>query len=274
MRKPVKRVMAIHDLCGYGRAALMNIIPIMSYQGIEVCPVPTMVLSTHTGGFGEVAKQGLNGFMEENLKHWKNISVSFDCIYTGYLGGTNELKTTKNFIKEFKNNLNLVIVDPVFGDNNKLYSNLNINMVENMRDLISYSDIITPNYTEACYLAGLDPKDNMDSNQIKEIIKKLKELGATKGIITSVKTGNKLGVVWYDNNEGYRFKFHNKCDKSYAGTGDIFTSAFITYYINGGSLDESVSKAIEFVLNCILISSQYDYDTKEGILIEKSLKYL
>ena len=47
----VKKVAAIHDLSGYGRSSLTSIIPILSSMKLQVCPVPTAVLSTHTGGF-------------------------------------------------------------------------------------------------------------------------------------------------------------------------------------------------------------------------------
>ncbi|SHE75715.1 pyridoxamine kinase [Clostridium fallax] len=274
MKKPVKRVMAIHDLCGYGRAALMNIIPIMAYKEIEVCPVPTMVLSTHTGGFGTVAKQGLNDFMERNFNHWKELKLEFDCVYTGYLGGINELKITEKFIKEFKNRNNLIVVDPVFGDNHKLYSNMEMDMVEGIRNLIKYSDVITPNYTEACYLVGLDPKEPANSIRINKLIKGLKDLGSYRGIITSIEKENELGVIWYENDDDYKSYFNKRCLKSYGGTGDIFTSALISYYINGETFDDSVMKAMDFVVNCIKVSSQYDYNTREGILIEKSLSLL
>ena len=51
MKHSVKRVAAIHDLSGFGRASLTAIIPILSSMGVQVCPLPTAILSNHTGGF-------------------------------------------------------------------------------------------------------------------------------------------------------------------------------------------------------------------------------
>lgn len=48
MSRLIKKVAAIHDLSGFGRASLTTVIPILSTMGIQVCPVPTAILSTHT----------------------------------------------------------------------------------------------------------------------------------------------------------------------------------------------------------------------------------
>ena len=47
---PVLRVAAIHDLSGFGRASLTVAIPVLATMGIQVCPLPTAVLSSQTGG--------------------------------------------------------------------------------------------------------------------------------------------------------------------------------------------------------------------------------
>ena len=51
----MKKIALLHDLCGVGKAALTNMMPILSVMGIESCPIPTMLLSTHTGGYGTPA---------------------------------------------------------------------------------------------------------------------------------------------------------------------------------------------------------------------------
>ena len=44
----MKKIAAIHDLSGYGRASLTVAIPILSYMGYQVCPLPTAILSAHS----------------------------------------------------------------------------------------------------------------------------------------------------------------------------------------------------------------------------------
>ena len=275
MRKPVRRVIAIHDLCGFGRAALMNIIPILSYKGIETCPVPPMVLSSHTGGFDKIAIQNLKGFMEKNLEQWKEIRFHADCIFTGYLGGIEEGEITKKFIKELKDNDTLVVVDPVFGDDNELYPNMDIRMVDLMKELIEYSDIITPNYTEANFLVNKKPIQNPTKEDIKDLVEKLKELNIKKCIVTSVPSEDKLMTIYFDkNNQNYEYVINEKCQTSFIGTGDIFASALVANLLNDNSFSESVDKAVRFVVECIKYSSKFDYDRREGILLENCLHLL
>ena len=53
---------AIHDLSSFGRCSLSVILPVISVMGMQVCPIPTAVLSTHTGGFGDVCQRDLTGY--------------------------------------------------------------------------------------------------------------------------------------------------------------------------------------------------------------------
>jgi len=50
-KRKLPRVAALHDLSCFGRCALTVIIPALSASGIQAVPVPTALLSTHTGGF-------------------------------------------------------------------------------------------------------------------------------------------------------------------------------------------------------------------------------
>ena len=52
------RCAAVHDLSGLGRCSLSVILPAMSVMGVQVCPLPTAVLSTHTGGLRAPARPG------------------------------------------------------------------------------------------------------------------------------------------------------------------------------------------------------------------------
>ena len=85
-KKPIQRAAILHDLCTVGKAAMTNILPVLSVLGVEACPVPTMVLSTHTGGYGKPAIYPLSGFAGDCGKHLKSQGFSFDAVFVGYLG--------------------------------------------------------------------------------------------------------------------------------------------------------------------------------------------
>jgi pyridoxine kinase len=77
MNVPVKRVAAIHDLSGFGRISLAVVIPILSTMGLQVCSLPTAILSTPTGGFKNCKFIDLTDHMEEYIKHWKKLVSKF-----------------------------------------------------------------------------------------------------------------------------------------------------------------------------------------------------
>lgn len=277
MKKPVNKIAIIHDLCGIGKVALTNIIPVLSIMGIEPCPIPTLVLSTHTGGFGIPIIKNIPGFIDETVKHYKDNNIKFKGIFVGYLGNEDNIISAINFIKNFKVENGIVLFDPICGDNGKLYSNFNKYYVDQLKCIIKLSDIITPNFTEACYLTNSLEKDIIEINDVKRLCIKLSKLGSENIIITSVPSDSieEVSLAIYNSKTDYfNIITHKKEKKSYPGTGDIFASVLLAELTNGNDLEQSVIKASNFVVECIKESSKYDYDTKEGVLLEKCLKKL
>ncbi len=275
---PMKKVMAIHDLSCYGRASLTTIIPIMSAMEIQVCPMPTAILSTHTGGFGKPAMIDLSNFLNEGRQHWKKINLDVQCIYTGYLGNSEQSKIIKDIVKDFKKKETLFIVDPVLGDDGVLYSSLDNDMVVAMRELVKIADLITPNITEVALLLEKSFEEINDPIKIESCLYELVNLGAKMVVITSapsLKGSDYLDTISYNSykNEFTRVSI-KKINKSYPGTGDAFASVLIGKFINGISLGESAKFASEYIGKSVELSSNYDYEAKEGILLEKTLNLL
>lgn len=272
----IKRVAAIHDISCFGKASLTTIIPILSVMGNEVCPMPTSILSTHTGGFGTPAFVDLSDFMEKAKKHWQHLNLDFQCIYSGYLGNANQINFVIDFINDFKKENTIVVVDPVMADEGKLYSGIDYNMVENMKKLIGFADIITPNITEACFLLGKEYKKYFTDNDINEYVIALSNLGAKKVVITSVVDEydkNYISTIAYDKENDKIIKIRNKkVNASYPGTGDAFTSILIGSMMQNKSFEESIKRACDFLQEAIKYSAEFDYPKNQGILLEKLLK--
>ncbi len=190
MENIVKKVAAIHDLSGFGRSSLTSIIPILSSMKVQVCPVPTAVLSSHTGGFEGYSFLDLTDYMEQHIAHWKSLNLEFDCIYSGFLGSPKQMKIVADFIDFFGHKNNLTVVDPVLGDNGKLYGTMNNEMVEEMKKLISKADIITPNFTEVTFLLNKPYKKEISEPEVKEwlieleMVEEMKKLISKADIIT------------------------------------------------------------------------------------------
>lgn len=278
MKNPVKKIAAIHDLSGYGRASLTAIIPILSSMGIQVCPFPTAVLSSHTGGFKDFSFVDLTDSMEDYMNHWKKVDIKFDCIYSGFLGSARQADIILDFIEVFKTDSNMVVVDPVMGDNGKFYTTIDENMVHKMRDLIKKADIITPNLTEATYLLGEEYIKNIEEDQIKKMLVDLSNMGPEIVVITSVPDpyiSDNIDVFAYDKESNKFWKIGGKYIPSdFPGTGDTFTSVLIGSLLNGDSLPIALDRSVKFIALGIRESFGFTYPAREGILLEKVLDKL
>lgn len=276
MKHLVKRVAAIHDLSGFGRSSLSVIIPILSTMKVQVCSLPTAVLSTHTGGFEGYNFIDLTHTMKPTIDHWEKLKLDFDCIYSGFLGSSEQVHIVSDFIDKFKREDNLVVVDPVMGDNGQLYDTMDDEMVRNMRKLVSKADIITPNFTEVMYLLGEDTNKLIDFNNVKDYLMRLSNMGPNIVIITSVPDKEKrTSVVAYDKKMNRYWKV--SCEyipAHYPGTGDSFTSVVIGSLLGGDSLPMALDRGVQFISSCIKASYGFDYNQREGILLELVLENL
>ena len=276
MESLVKKVAAIHDLSGYGRASLTTIIPILSNMKVQVCPVPTAILSTHTGGFEGYSFIDLTDYMQEHIAHWKRLDLEFDCIYSGFLGSPKQIEIVADFIDYFGKKSKFIVVDPVMGDNGKFYSTMDNEMVVGMRNLIKKADIITPNFTEVMYLLGKEYDKNIDIEKVKEYLKELSNMGPKIVIATSVpeieenKMDKKTSVVAYDRENDVFWRVSCRyIPASYPGTGDAYTSVVIGSLLQGDSLPMAIERGVQFITQCIMASYGFKYPKKEGVLLEK-----
>jgi pyridoxine kinase len=277
MNKPIKRAAVIHDLCGVGKAALTNVIPVLATMGIEVCPIPTIILSTHTGGFNKPAIVKLEDYISQAVNHYKEIDINFDGIFVGYLGSIENVNETLVFLEGVNKKNSMIVFDPIFGDNGHFYSNFDKSYSDNLKKLAKYAFVMTPNFTEACILAHEDIPDEINEEELLKISRQLHDLGCENIIITSVplKDKNKIGTSIYNGKlDSIDLIICDRLEKSYPGTGDIFTSVLTGSLLNGFDLIKSTKKSCTFVEEAIKISSQYDYPTKEGVLLEKVLTCL
>ena len=281
MENIVKKVAAIHDLSGFGRSSLTSIIPILSSMKVQVCPVPTAVLSSHTGGFEGYSFLDLTDYMEQHIAHWKSLTLEFDCIYSGFLGSPKQMKIVADFIDFFGHKNNLTVVDPVLGDNGKLYGTMNNEMVEEMKKLISKADIITPNFTEVTFLLNKPYKKEISEPEVKEWLIELANMGPKIVIATSVpdenshKADRKTNVIAYDKENDVFWKVSCKyIPASYPGTGDAYTSVVIGSLLQGDSLPIAIERGVQFITQCILASYGFKYPNREGVLLERMLDVL
>ena len=273
------KVAAIHDLSCFGRCALTVIIPTLSALGIQTVPLPTALLSTHTGGFENMFFADLSGEMDEISRHFKSLDLKFDSVYSGFLGSEAQIGQVAKFIDGFAKKGAPILVDPVMGDDGMLYSTYTKELGEGMKHLVEKADIITPNYTEACFLTKTPyrPTDKLDDNEIKnladELMEKLLVFGKKKIVITGFETSNEVITFGTDGNGIFTDK-RERHAASYPGTGDIFASTLLGYFLDGYSFEESTHKACAFTARVIEYTMQFPTPHREGVMLEPCLKYL
>ena len=268
-----KRVAAIHDLSGFGKCSLTVALPILSAAGIETSALPTAILSTHTGGISGYPYHDLTEDMRPVMKHWKSLDIKFDAIYTGFLGSFEQLDIVKEFFDAFRQEDNLILVDPVMGDNGELYTVFTREFAAGMRMLCQKADIIVPNLTEAALLLDEPFHPGPYTHAyIESLLRKLGALGPQKVVLTGVYfKEDELGAATYDRTtDTIDYVFTQKIPGYYHGTGDVFASALLSALLNDFSLIDAAAIAVHFTTDSIRRTYKAKTDYRFGVNFEQS----
>ncbi|MDP2860071.1 MAG: pyridoxamine kinase [Bacillota bacterium] len=273
----VPKVAAIHDMSGFGRCSLTVIIPVLSTMGVQVCPFPTAILSTHSGGFGKSSFHDLTVTMEDYSSHWQSIDLRFDCIYSGFLGSARQIEIVSTFFRDFSTPEPLIVVDPVMADNGRLYETYTPEMQDKMRLLAMKADVITPNPTEAFFLLGEPYPDRpLDVGAIKRLLKGLSETGPSAVVITGIQTDGAGHInAGYERDSGSYWQVpFERIPVNYPGTGDIYSSVLVGGLLKGDSLPAAMDRATQFISLAVRTTHASGTPAREGVLIEKVLHWL
>lgn len=270
----LKRIVAIHDISGFGKCSLTVALPVISVAGVECACMPTAVLSTHTGEFTDYTFRDLSNDMYPIAKHWNSLGLEFDAIYAGYLGNSEQADLVVDIVPLLKNDKTLVIIDPVMADNGKYYSKLNDEMCKGFLKLCTIADIITPNFTEATLLLGekyINPPYTHD--YVESLLKRLSDLGPSKIVLTGVSfNSNEVGAACYDKESGQiNYSFSTRMPGTYHGTGDLFTSAFSAAIVRGIPIEISMKIAVDLVKSSIELTYKRGTPAHYGVDFESVL---
>lgn len=267
-----KKILTIQDISCYGQCSITVALPILSAFGFETAILPSAILSTHTSGFKNFTVHDLSDEIPLIANHWKNEGIKYDVLYSAYLGEVRHIDLVLNIKKELLKDNALFLVDPVMGDNGKLYPAFDNDYVIAMRRLVKEADIIIPNLTEACYLVNEEYKEKYDESYILNILNKLNKLGAKNVVLTGVsyKEGF-IGIASLIKGE-YHYYEHRKISKSYHGTGDVYTSSFLGEYLKTNDINKAIELAASFVVESItntLDDPNHNYGVKFESVLSK-----
>ena len=272
MEKRPARVAAIHDLSGFGRCSISVILPVLSAMGVQVCPVPTAVLSSHTGGLGDPVIRGLTDYIEPALRHYQSLGVEFEAVYTGFLGSGEQVDCCLEFFKAYPKALK--IVDPVMGDNGRPYRTCTPELRRRMSELAAAADIITPNITEAAMLLEESyPAAPLTRSEAKSMLLRLSHMGPKRVVITGAELAQGgLASLGYDGENGSFW--YVPCEYipvHYPGCGDIYASVLLGAELSGASLPIAMARAAAFTELCVKTTYSYGSDPRYGVMLESVL---
>ena len=266
----------INDIAGFGRCSTTVSLPVISVMKVQVCPVPTSVLSNHLG-FPLCHFDDYTSHMRDYIKIWKELGLTFDGLYCGFLGNEEQIDIVQEFVEMFRPPL--FLLDPVMGDHGRAYSSITETHVQKMKELLPLADIITPNITEACLLTGTPWKvGEWTMQELSKLCERLaslclKDSVSASIVITGIRQGDFLvNFLWDDG--VYTTVASPIAGASRPGTGDIFASILAADAVRGETLLSSVQKAANFVGLCIAGSEKAGTPVQEGVVFEKYLAAL
>ena len=275
--KPLPTALAIHDLSCFGKCALTVVLPVLSASGVETVPIPTALLSTHTGGFDGYYFEDLTSQMGEISKHLSELNIEINAIYTGFLGSEAQIDKVCGIIDAFDKNDALVLVDPVMGDDGRLYSTYTNELMLGMRELCKKADVITPNVTEACFLTDTEYKDIIDGGEeeafeyVSSMAKKLLSFGVDKIVITGIHYGNMVATYGFSRDGGEFMHSSEYVKHPYPGTGDLFASVLLGALLRGRDFEDATVLASDFTKRVIEYSARFNTPIRNGVAFEPFL---
>lgn len=270
-----KRVLAVHDISGAGKCSLTVALPIVSAAGVECSALPTAVLSTHTGGFTGYTYRDLTADILPAAEHWASLGLRFDAIYTGYLGSFAQIELMERVFSLLAAEDTLIAVDPVMGDDGRLYAAFDMTFPPAMRALCAKADLIMPNFTEAALLLGETYRPGPYSEAyIEGLLARMAEAMPVRHIVlTGVYfDGRALGAATFDARTGaVSYILGEHVPGSYHGTGDVFGSALVGALTVGRPLAEAVRAAVDFTAAAIRTTAEAGTEIRYGVNFEKNL---
>lgn len=268
----MKRVLTIQDISCLGKCSLTIALPVISALGAETVILPTAVLSTHTM-FRNFTCKDLSDQIDPIANHWKSEGVTFDAIYTGYLGTVSQIDQIKKLFGSFRDKNTTIIVDPVMADNGKLYPAFDMAYVKKNAELCAEADIIVPNITEACLMTGTDYREEYDEAYIKGLLSRLNDLGAGVSVLTGVSLEKgKTWVVGYERETGEYYVYQNRrIDAAYHGTGDLFSSTCVGEMLRGKNWRDAMRIAADYTAHTIEVTLQNPHKPWYGVDFEATI---
>ena len=265
-----KKIAVINDFCGFGRCSISVSLPIISALKVQCCPLPTSIFSNHTG-FESFAFTDFTDNMQAYINEWKKLNLKFNGILSGYLGSVEQIFIVSAFLKEFKSQETITVIDPVMGDYGKLYPSYSPLLAKKMAELVQFADILTPNLTEASILTNTPYNPDITHDELLEICEKLSRMGPQKIVISGLEDGDDLENFIYEKGKAPVIIREHRVGPCRSGTGDVFSSIIAADAVNGVDFASSVRHASSFIAKVLRKTMELELPKTDGICFEEFL---
>jgi len=266
-----KQILLINDLAGYGKVATAAMLPILSYMGHPTYNLPTALVS-NTLDYGKFNILETTDYIKGVFPVWKELGFTFDAIATGFITSERQARIVSTYCTEQAANGTAIYVDPIMGDEGKLYNGVTPAAIQSMREMIAVAHLIFPNYTEACYLTDTPYRtEGVTQQEARTLIDKLRQISPRSVLITSITVDGQTSVAGYNHTTRQYFQLpYTEIPVHFPGTGDIFSAVLIGHLLDGEPLMQSTRKAMDAVYKLIDCNKD-NVDKNRGIPIEKYL---
>lgn len=266
-----KQILLVNDMAGFGKVATAAMLPILSYMGHQVFTLPTMLIS-NTFEYGRYEILETTDYIKGALKVWREMGFSYEAIATGFIVSERQAKLVADYCREQAAVRVPIFVDPIMGDEGKLYSGSTETTIRLMRSMVAVAHLCYPNYTEACLLTDTPYKqEGVSQTDAQALLDGLRKIGSQSALITSIVVDGQPSVVGYHKETDTYFSLpYEEIPVHFPGTGDIFSAVLIGHLLDGETLESSTQKAMDAVYRLIDLNRNNE-DKNRGIPLEKYL---
>ena len=265
-----KKIAVINDFCGFGRCSLSVALPIISALKVQCCPLPTSIFSNHTG-FDRFFSTDFTAHMPAYVEEWEALDLRFSGILTGFLGAPEQILLVRNFFERFKREDTVVVVDPVMGEEGKLYPSYSPRLAREMAELLPFAEILTPNLTEACILTDTPYREDMGEEELFLLCRSLSEMGPKKVVISGLSHGSRMDNFVYEQGKRPCLVSEDKEGPCRSGTGDVFSAILAADAVRGVPFADSVAHAAHFIARVLRRTREWEIPKTDGICFEEFL---
>ena len=269
--KNKRQILLVNDIAGYGKVATAAMLPILSYFGYPTYNLPTALVS-NTLDYGKFNILDTTEYIKGVFPVWRQLGFSFDAIATGFIASERQADIVARYCQEQAALGTTIFVDPIMGDEGKLYNGVTAATINSMREMLSVAHICYPNYTEACYLTGRAYQpEGISQGEARSLLDHLRKTGTKSALVTSVPVDGTPSVIGYNHMNGEYFQLtYEEIPVHFPGTGDIFSAVLIAHLLDGEELKHSVRMAMDAVYQLIDLNKD-NLDKNRGIPLEQYL---